>query len=444
MLTTSTLQKQVPQHKEVSETAKEWVRNQNTSRDTEKRDMKTNMVQEIQPERQFALNGLWKEVSDCINKLSLEMSRLAQSVPSVEKMLERQGLMTAYEVNKTNLRDDQAPVIRLECKIRKHWKTVDQATLDGGTGVNIMSKALRKHLDLKLKPAPLKLKMVDQSVTNPLGLVEEVPIRIARVKFETSFLVLDVGLWYVAECILAMLSPKWTMITTSCGDSCHGRLVMSCDTLPLRVAAIQKAGVIACVRAQSAGIALDMARAALDGGLNVLEVTMTTPSAQLAITKLVEEYPSALIGAGTVLSLADADLARAAGAKFLISPVTIENLIGSHRDGPMLVIPGAITPTEVFNAYNHGASLVKFRATVRKEISQVPLDVDFDLLKVGGPSSGSCGGSGQLVYFAREVPIRNNKEIPQGVPIFGAYRVPVYIAQGILATGAYRVPVYIT
>ncbi|MCO5567018.1 hypothetical protein L7F22_020701 [Adiantum nelumboides] len=190
-----------------------------------------------------------------------------------------------------------------------------------------------------------------------------------------------------------MLSPTWTMITTSCGNSCHGRLVMSCDTLPLRVAAIRKAGVIACVRAQSAGIALDMARAALDGGLNVLEVTMTTPSAQLAITKLVEEYPSALIGAGTVLSLADADLARAAGAKFLISPVTIENLIGSHRDGPMLVIPGAITPTEVFNAYNHGASLVKFRATVRKEISQVPLDVDFDLLKVGGPSSGSCGGN---------------------------------------------------
>ncbi|MCO5567013.1 hypothetical protein L7F22_020696 [Adiantum nelumboides] len=189
-----------------------------------------------------------------------------------------------------------------------------------------------------------------------------------------------------------MLSPTWTMITTSCGDSCHGRLVMSCDTLPLRVAAIRKAGVIACVRAQSAGIALDMARAALDGGLNVLEVTMTTPSAQLAITKLVEEYPSALIGAGTVLSLADADLARAAGAKFLISPVTIENLIGSHRDGPMLVIPGAITPTEVFNAYNHGASLVKFRAIVKKEISQVPLDVDFDLLKVGGPSSGSCGG----------------------------------------------------
>lgn len=134
---------------------------------------------------------------------------------------------------------------------------------------------------------------------------------------------------------------------------------MSCDTLPLRVAAIQQSGVIACVRARSANIALDIARAALDGGLNVLEVTMTTPNAPKAIAKLVEEYPSTLIGAGTVLSMADADSAKAAGAKFLMSPVTIQNLIGSHCDGPTLVIPGAVTPTEVFNAYSQGASLVK-------------------------------------------------------------------------------------
>lgn len=102
---------------------------------------------------------------------------------------------------------------------------------------------------------------------------------------------------------------------------------MSCDTFPLRVATIQQSGVIACVRAQSANIALDMARAALDGGLNVLEVTMTTPDAPKAIAKLVEEYPSTLIGAGTVLSMTDADSAKAAGAKFLMSPVTIQDLI---------------------------------------------------------------------------------------------------------------------
>ncbi|KAI5058197.1 hypothetical protein GOP47_0026367 [Adiantum capillus-veneris] len=178
-----------------------------------------------------------------------------------------------------------------------------------------------------------------------------------------------------------MFSPAFPSWTTTAS---HGRLVMSCDTLPLRVAAIQQSGVIACVRAESAGVALDMARAALDGGLNVLEVTMTTPSAPKAIAKLVEEYPSTLIGAGTVLSLADADAAKAAGAKFLMSPVTIQNLIESNRDGPMLVIPGSITPTEVFNAYNQGASLVKLYPVtlmggvklvhaLRKAMPQIPL-----------------------------------------------------------------------
>ena len=60
----------------------------------------------------------------------------------------------AYKINKTGIRDDQAPVINLECKVRKHWKEVDKATMDGGAGVNIMSEKLRKHLGLSQKPAP--------------------------------------------------------------------------------------------------------------------------------------------------------------------------------------------------------------------------------------------------------------------------------------------------
>ncbi|KAH7428693.1 hypothetical protein KP509_09G012300 [Ceratopteris richardii] len=156
-----------------------------------------------------------------------------------------------------------------------------------------------------------------------------------------------------------MLSPAFPLRTVSHTTSCIGRLSMSCVTLHSRLAAIQQSGVIACVRAQKAEIALDMARAALDGGLDVLEITMTTPSAPKAIMKLVEEYPSALIGAGTILSMNDADLAKAAGAQFLMSPVTMQDLIVSHHDGPMVIIPGAITPTEIFNAYNKGARLIK-------------------------------------------------------------------------------------
>ena len=97
------------------------------------------------------------------------------------------------EVNKTGIRDDQAPIVLVECKNRKHWKAIDKATLDGGAGVNIMSKRVRKQLDLKYKPAPFKLRMADQTVSHPVGIVENVPIRVAGIKFETSFLILEVG-----------------------------------------------------------------------------------------------------------------------------------------------------------------------------------------------------------------------------------------------------------
>ena len=145
---------------------------------------------QIKEEKQ---NNLWKEVTDRVTKLSLEMMKLIQAVPAIEKRLEKEGLKTAYEVNKTGVRDDQAPVVLVECKIRKHWKAIDKATLDGGAGVNIMSERVRKLLELKCKPAPFRLRMADQTVSDPVGLVENIPIKVAGVKFETSFLVLEVG-----------------------------------------------------------------------------------------------------------------------------------------------------------------------------------------------------------------------------------------------------------
>ena len=56
-----------------------------------------------------------------------------------------------------------------------------------------MSERVRKLLELKCKPAPFRLRMADQTVSDPVGLVENIPIKVAGVKFETSFLVLEVG-----------------------------------------------------------------------------------------------------------------------------------------------------------------------------------------------------------------------------------------------------------
>jgi len=85
----------------------------------------------------------------------------------------------------------------------------------------------------------------------------------------------------------------------------------------------------------------------MDGGISVLEVTMRTPGAAEVIKTLVHEYPSALIGAGTVLTWQDAESAKDAGAKFLLSPISSQDLIQAHHDSRVLFIPGAMTATEV-------------------------------------------------------------------------------------------------
>lgn len=118
-------------------------------------------------------------------------------------------------------------------------------------------------------------------------------------------------------------------------------------------------GVIGIFRTSSAADSLAGARAGLAAGLDVLEVPLTTPNAGQAIHELVEEYPEALIGAGTVLDAAAARESVAAGAQFLVSPSLHPEVISTgHRYG-VPVIPGASTPTEVVSALEAGADAIK-------------------------------------------------------------------------------------
>ncbi|CAI5478768.1 unnamed protein product [Closterium sp. Yama58-4] len=135
--------------------------------------------------------------------------------------------------------------------------------------------------------------------------------------------------------------------------------VSDADRRQQTVAAIAASGIVACVRADSADVALSAARAALSAGIQVLEVTCTTPGAFQVIASLVTEFPHATIGAGTVLSQQDAMAAQRAGARFLMSPATDGDLVASHAAGPMVFIPGAMTPTEILSASRLGAPLVK-------------------------------------------------------------------------------------
>ncbi|BBN16924.1 2-dehydro-3-deoxyphosphogluconate aldolase / (4S)-4-hydroxy-2-oxoglutarate aldolase [Marchantia polymorpha subsp. ruderalis] len=147
--------------------------------------------------------------------------------------------------------------------------------------------------------------------------------------------------------------------TESARDQNGGTALFPLSSMQSTLHRLRRAGIIACLRTTSADVALDAARAALDGGLTTVEVTMTTPSAAKIIDCLVREYPSATIGAGTVLSMQEAEVAKQAGAKFLTSPVTMEDMVRAHKDGPVLFIPGTMTPTEVVTAHCLGACAVK-------------------------------------------------------------------------------------
>ncbi|XP_075644098.1 uncharacterized protein LOC142615255 isoform X1 [Castanea sativa] len=122
---------------------------------------------------------------------------------------------------------------------------------------------------------------------------------------------------------------------------------------------IHSSGVIACLRANSAELALKAARAALCGGISVLEIVMSTPGVFEVLQQLVQEHPTTTLGVGTVLNVEDAKNAINAGAKFLMSPAMVKDIMVDAQCGEVLYIPGVMTPTEILSAYDSGAKIVK-------------------------------------------------------------------------------------
>jgi len=117
--------------------------------------------------------------------------------------------------------------------------------------------------------------------------------------------------------------------------------------------------VVGIVRATSADEAGTMARACLATGLDVVEISLTTPDALDAIRTIAHEYPQALIGAGTVLDASSARAATLAGARFVVSPSLHREVIETaHRHGAS-AIPGVATPTEAVAALSAGADAIK-------------------------------------------------------------------------------------
>jgi 2-dehydro-3-deoxyphosphogluconate aldolase/(4S)-4-hydroxy-2-oxoglutarate aldolase len=113
-------------------------------------------------------------------------------------------------------------------------------------------------------------------------------------------------------------------------------------------------------------VALDDQKAAkpvsdaiIAGGLPIVEVTLRTSDSLSALERIINRRDM-IVGAGTVTTLAQFDAAWRLGARFIVTPGLDESIIRHGRRRGLLVIPGAVTPTEVMQAQNLGVDLVKF------------------------------------------------------------------------------------
>ena len=126
------------------------------------------------------------------------------------------------------------------------------------------------------------------------------------------------------------------------------------------ISEIKRVGLVPVVRARSAEEAMRAIDAIKEGGISVLEVTMTVPGAVRVIEDVAKRYGAdVLIGAGTVLDAETARTVMLAGAQFVISPSTNLEMIACCLRYGIPVMPGALTPTEVVAAWQAGADAVK-------------------------------------------------------------------------------------
>lgn len=119
-------------------------------------------------------------------------------------------------------------------------------------------------------------------------------------------------------------------------------------------------GVIPLIRSASASEVIDVADAIKDGGASFLEITMTVTGAIEVIRELSRKHKDEfIVGAGTVLDPETGRAAILAGAQFIVSPTLNLDLVSLARGYSIVVIPGAMTPTEILAAWNAGADMVK-------------------------------------------------------------------------------------
>jgi 2-dehydro-3-deoxyphosphogluconate aldolase/(4S)-4-hydroxy-2-oxoglutarate aldolase len=177
--------------------------------------------------------------------------------------------------------------------------------------------------------------------------------------------------------------------------------------------AIGRARVVPVVTIRDAADAIAITQALVAGGLPVLEITLRT-AAGLEAIRAATGVDGAIVGAGTVLTAEQADLALEAGARFIVSPGLAEDVVAVGRARGVLALPGVATPTEMLRAASLGCAAVKVfpavalggPAMVRALASVMP--------EMGFVPTGGINLEGAASYLA----------IPHVIAIGGSWMVP--------------------
>lgn len=123
---------------------------------------------------------------------------------------------------------------------------------------------------------------------------------------------------------------------------------------------ISNIGIIPVIKIENPDSAVPIARALYEGGIPVAEITFRTEHAKEAIERISKEIPDMIVGAGTVLTTEQVDIAIEAGAKFIVSPGFNPAIVKHCIDKKVMMIPGCVNPSDIERAIEFGLEVVKF------------------------------------------------------------------------------------
>ncbi len=146
--------------------------------------------------------------------------------------------------------------------------------------------------------------------------------------------------------------------------------------------------IVAVVRLDDADQGLDVARALVAGGVTLIEIALTTPDAVDLIARLRKSVPQAMVGAGTVLTIADLEALRSAEPEFAVSPILDAVVVRRAQELRLLFSPGTYSPTEAYAAWQLDVPIIKVFPAARlgpKYISDLKAPMPFlRLMPTGG------------------------------------------------------------